>query len=366
MDRDARFDGGAGRPQADISVVAAPPLFAPILAFSTLSLPERRQFAFWQECNNGLADVSRDTADPHAGFAASGSTWRIGGLALSDGESQACHYRRTAAHIRRDSIDHWVISVIRRGNRSFRADGVAVTNGPGGAIITSFDRPYETTRDDSAWLQLYIPRDSFPELGQAIDAMRYRRLDSAMGRLLEDYVVLLAARMPQLSAADAERLAEATRNMVAACIQPSADHLAQAAPQTELVQLAQIKRLIRQHLGSASLGPERLCRRAGVSRSKLYRMFEPYGGVARFIQTERLRRAHAALSDAQDARSIGRIAEDVGLFDLSSFGRMFRASFGCSPSELRLAASRGGAMAPPPRPDAAGSAGGLQEMLRAL
>jgi AraC-like DNA-binding protein len=65
-------------------------------------------------------------------------------------------------------------------------------------------------------------------------------------------------------------------------------------------------------------------------------MFEPFGGVARFIQAERLARAHAALSDPDDIRSIGRNAEDVGLFDLSSFGRMFRAGFGCSPPPPRV------------------------------
>jgi AraC-like DNA-binding protein len=366
MHRDAGFDAMPDTRHGESHGAVSTRPFTPILTFTTQSLPAPRQFAYWQECNNGLADVTRDAAHGHDGFAASGSTWRMGGMALSAGQSPACHYRRSPGHIRRDSIDHWVISVIRRGSRSFRTDGVAVSNTPGAAIITSFDRPYETSRDDSAWLQLYIPRDSLGELGHAMDAMRYQRLDSAMGRLLEDYILLLASRMPQLSAADAERLVEATRNMVVACIRPTADHLAQAAPQTELVQLAQIKRLIRQHLGSATLGPERLSRRAGVSRSKLYRMFEPYGGVARFIQTERLHRAHAALSDAGDTRSIGSIAEDVGLFDLSSFGRMFRATFGCSPSELRQAASRGGAVAPPPRQCGAGHGGGLQDMLRAL
>ena len=95
-------------------------------------------------------------------------------------------------------------------------------------------------------------------------------------------------------------------------------------------------------------------------------MFEPFGGVARFIQAERLASAHAALSDPDDIRSIGRIAEDVGLFDLSSFGRMFRASFGCSPRELRLAVATGMARPAPARENALPHVGGLQAMLRGL
>jgi AraC-like DNA-binding protein len=365
MPRDTGFDQGDDAWAAQTSG-GGTTATAPTLAFSTASEPAARQFAFWQHCNHGLVDVARDVESDDQGFTAAGSLWRLGGLALSSGAAEACRYRRAATHIRRDSLDHWVVSVIRRGTRSLRSDDRVVINDPGAPVITSFDRPYETMRDDSAWLQLYIPRDTLPALGQAIDLMRFRRLDGAMGALLQDYILLLAARTPRLSAAEAARLADATGNMVAACIQPSAELLQQAAPQIELVQLAQIKRLIRHNLGSAMLGPDRLCRQAGVSRSKLYRMFEPFGGVARFIQSERLARAHAALSDPDDIRSIGRIAEDVGLFDLSSFGRMFRASFGCSPRELRLTVATGTARPAPARQNALPAVGGLQAMLRGL
>jgi len=362
----------AGRP-AEVDIggesvrpVSPPPGLAPSLDFCTRPLPLRDQFAFWQACNNGLVDVVQPEVAASSGFAASGTMWRMGGFALSSGESEACHYSRTARHIRRDSVDHWVVSIIRSGQRRFRTGGVSVINDPRAAIITSFDRPYETDRNKSAWLQLYIPRDSFPDLGPMIDAARYQRLDTPMGHILKDYITLLSHRLPEITAAESERLAEATRAMIAACIQPSADYLMEAMPQIELVQLAQVKRLIRQNLGSAMLGPERLWRQAGVSRSKLYRLFEPFGGVARFIQTERLKRAHAALCDPADRRSIGRIAEDVGLFDLSSFGRMFRTTYGVSPRELRLAAAGGGALGGAARMAGPPPVGGLLEMLRSM
>lgn len=356
------------RPPEDAALSRASPLrVSPMLDFTTHGLAPAEQFGFWQECNGGLVEVSRMPGEEGLGFEASGSLWRLGSFVLSTGSSEACRYTRTAAQIRRDSIDHWVVSVIRQGQRRFRDGNHVLLNEPSAAIITSFDQPYETVRDASKWLQLYLPRDSFPELGPALDAARYRRLEAPMERMLQDYVLLLAGRLPGMAPEEAARMGEATRAMVAACIQPDPDRLMQAGPQVELVQMAQIKRLIRNNLGSAMLGPDRLCRQGGVSRSKLYRMFEPYGGVARFIQAERLKRAHAALSDAGDTRSVGRIAEDVGLFDLSSFGRMFRASFGCSPRELRLAVAGGGMAGGPAHVAAGGRAPGrLTEVLRAL
>jgi AraC-like DNA-binding protein len=111
------------------------------------------------------------------------------------------------------------------------------------------------------------------------------------------------------------------------------------------VQVTRVRSLIRQQLRSAMLRPERLCRLAGVSRSQLYRLFEPLGGVARYIQAERLRAACRALADPMDARDIAAIAEDVGFFDHSSFSRVFRREYGCSPRDFRVAALAGQAVA---------------------
>ena len=51
--------------------------------------------------------------------------------------------------------------------------------------------------------------------------------------------------------------------------------MAAAALHIDRTQLARVKSIIRQQLRSALLRPERLCRTAGVSRSQLYRLFEP-------------------------------------------------------------------------------------------
>ena len=364
-------DATPAAPSPVASSAAQHPALLPMLAISTDGLRAHEQFAFWQDFNAGLVEMAPLDEPGRTGFSASTVSGRFGDFALMTGTAGACHYRRTARHIRRDSIDHWSITCIGGGTRHFAA-GDTILDGQAGSIsITSFDTPYVSERRNSLATQLYVPRDRFTALGPALDAARYRPLEGAMASILRDYIGLLATRLPSLPAAEAPRLAEATQAMIAACIQPSADHLAIAGPQIEAVHLAQIKRLVRQQLGAATLGPERLCRQAGVSRSKLYRLFEPYGGVARYIQGERLKRAHAALSDPGDSRSIGRIAEDVGLFDLSSFGRMFRLGYGCSPRELRQAAAQGqaaghaGAMAGGGAPDG-GRANSLSALLRGL
>jgi AraC-like DNA-binding protein len=67
-----------------------------------------------------------------------------------------------------------------------------------------------------------------------------------------------------------------------------------------------------------------------------------------------------------EPRSISEIAESVGLFDPSSFSRMFRRSYGVSPRELRLATSAGAHSAGSKAPMAAHKAGSFPALLRLL
>jgi AraC-like DNA-binding protein len=83
-----------------------------------------------------------------------------------------------------------------------------------------------------------------------------------------------------------------------------------------------------------------LCRLIGMSRSNLYRLFEDTGGVARYIQCERLKQ-HAVLTDSGTTRSISAIAEDLCFADASGFSRAFKREFGHSPGEVRSTALAG-------------------------
>ena len=131
-----------------------------------------------------------------------------------------------------------------------------------------------------------------------------------------------------------------------------------------LTSIAPMPQAIRQNLRSPTLTPKRICRLVGMSRSQLYRLFEPMGGVARYIQAERLREAHRALANPDNLRDIHEVAEDLGFFDASAFSRIFRREYGCTPSEVRSAALAELSETPLRRPGLAGTAGSLTELLQ--
>lgn len=78
----------------------------------------------------------------------------------------------------------------------------------------------------------------------------------------------------------------------------------------------------------------------GISRSALYRLFEPHGGVSAFIQGRRLDRIHALLAAPKEHRKLSEIAYQHGFASDAHFSTAFRQRFGYSPREAREGAAR--------------------------
>lgn len=305
---------------------------------TTRHLPPHLQFDAWRDANASLVEY-RAPASRQDSYEVQATTWCFGGLALMVAETPAGAYCRSAACLRRDGLDLWCFFAATNGHRAFRMRDQVSLMRPGQLALHSLAQPFEVARTRARWVHLYLPREQLPRAANMPDGCRM--LDTPGGRLLRDHLLLLAAELPVMAAVEAERMAEATRAMIALATAPAEAHEEAAAGPVAVVQMVRLRTLIRAHLGSATFGPDRLCQFSGISRSRLYRLFAPHGGVALAIQQERLAAAHRALLDPADLRSICDIAASVGLFDASSFSRMFRRRFCVSPRDLRQARRTG-------------------------
>lgn len=317
------------------------PLLRPLIASSTAELVPEAQFDAWRTQFGPVVEMLENLSDG-PGYAASCTMWKLGPFALSTVVAPAARYRRTGAQIRRDSLDQWVISLTRRGSHSMVTGARLVTVPAGSPFIFSLADAFEGWRTEINWLCLFASRETFPELGPTIDRCSLHPLDSGMGLFLGTFLSALETALPAVTEAELPQLVAAIRAMLAACVAPSAETREGAAAQLELSRRERVRQLVRQNLRSPTLTPHRICRVLGMSRSQLYRLFEPRGGVARYIHMERLREAHFALSNPDNRRAVHAVAEDVGFFDASTFSRAFRQEFGCTPSDVRVAALSGG------------------------
>ncbi|WP_095091149.1 helix-turn-helix domain-containing protein [Mesorhizobium sophorae] len=317
----------------------AAPSLAPALkplSFSTLELASQDQFAAWQAHMAPLVEVRLpDDKSLDDGFPAGHTAWNLGGMLIVQQHAPAHSYMRSAAKLRSSAIDHWYIALPRTGRSWTEVDRRIAEGQPGKLEIRSLGYPFRGRTTDSESLLLYLPRDLFSDASANLDARNNSILSGNFANLLVDHVNSIEASLPSLTADDLPRIVHATRSMIIACLAPPAEHAAAAEQLASVALMERARRYVQNNLDAAHLTPDSMCRALGVSRSRLYQLFEPSGGVLHYIQSRRLLAAHVALSDAADRRRIVEIAEAFGFSSAANFSRAFSKEFGYSPREGR-------------------------------
>lgn len=116
-----------------------------------------------------------------------------------------------------------------------------------------------------------------------------------------------------------------------------------------MAQLTRLRRLIEVNLSNPQLSAAWIAKQGGVSRSKLYTLFEPFDGVAAYIRERRLRRALLQLAAHSDGPvPINRVATAAGYTSEAAFTRAFTARYGVTPSEVRRSGQLAGTHAGDP------------------
>jgi AraC-like DNA-binding protein len=340
----------------------APQKIAPA-SFSTQSVRARDQHEAWCEWFRPVFEIApkRTTRD---GFAAENTVWQLGGLAASRVSAPPVRVVRQKANLRRDPVDHWVLAYCRHGATAITTGRGSLEAPAGVPFLWSLGEESESDRTQVDRIQFFLTRDAFRDIPPLLDTARGSVLDNPLGHLLGDYMLALERRLPTLTTADLPRLTQAFGAMVAASIAPSAERLAAAAGQIDLGVLERVRQAIRKDLRLSTLGPLSLCRKVGISRSHLYRLFEDVGGVARYIQRQRLLEAHAILCNGQSSTPISAIAEDLCFADASGFTRAFNREFGYSPRDIRSVGPGGRASSAMPRTRASPNAGDFGHLIR--
>ncbi|WP_349436958.1 helix-turn-helix domain-containing protein [Pararhizobium sp. A13] len=311
----------------------------PAFEFSTLDLPPEEQFAAWRNSYAPMVDVT--APDNFAGgFAGEQTTWDLGGLAFSHVKTSGMRFASLAGHVRREPMDHWTITLILRGDGQTVAPARTCGGGAGSVKIHSLGKVFEGYVTDSELLSLVVPRDFCGGMAHVLEPAEFSTLEQGMARLFGDYMTSLARCLPSLKIGDLPQLVTATRALILACVAPSPDHFDEAGDPVANILLERARRFVQANVIAPGLGVTSLQRELGISRSRLYRLFEPYGGVVHYIQHRRLLDAHAALADPADRRRILDIGEERGFADGAEFSRAFRREFGYSPSEVRAAGRR--------------------------
>ena len=193
-------------------------------SFATHTLRPQDQFEIWHEWYQPVLDIV--PKDPTDGFPAEIHLWRLGGLAMSRTSAPPVHVTRARRHLRRDAVDHWVISYCARGAHSATTAGTSLEVPSRVPYLWSLGQEFQHERTHVDRVQFFMTRDAFRDIAPVLDAALGSTLDTPLGHLLGDYMMALERRLLVVTEADLPRLTNAVGAMVAAAVAPSADRVA--------------------------------------------------------------------------------------------------------------------------------------------
>lgn len=207
--------------------------------------------------------------------------------------------------------------------------------GPGSLLLINSARSIRSTAVDAvgAHVRFRLPRELAHDLaGDAAGVHNVLRED-ILAKLLGEHLKTLALNLAQADHVHARDLIGVTNTLITAALAPSRESFARAAEPIDAGLYRTAGRYIDSQLFHADLTPDSIAAAVGISRRKLYQVFEVHGGVARAIQARRLDRAHEMLADQATYTRIKQVAYALKFQSAAHFSRAFKQRFGYRPSD---------------------------------
>lgn len=283
--------------------------------------------------SNG-SDVSSSGEPFHAQVRA----WKLDRFLIFDRRLNGVVHERSA-RVDADGFDHLILHYVVSG----RLDGSALSRfevaEPGDLVLLDATRPSRTTPRNAHLITASVARPSaLAGLGSLGD-IHGRIVRPPESLLLGDFLMSIVNRSEFLTDAALPHVGRALVDLLAGAWSDLS--LGSHGRHREaFLRMQAIDRCIRHRLADRGLSAEIIANDTGVSRSSLYRTLEPHGGVARYIQKQRLEALRTRLWLGATA-PLSVLATELGFANEAHMSRLFSEMFGLSPSACREASRDG-------------------------
>lgn len=310
--------------------------------FPARRIPRKHHLELWRRVCAGEFDVIPLTADWH--FKADVHSWSMSELFITRQSMTATRYERAEQHIGRSGGAWLVVSFQVRGSISIAFDERAhVRLEPGSISVLEWGVPFVSVASDYEAVTVAVPRSEITAaelMGRRTPAVCWAP-GSAQAGLVGNAIDHLLEQLNAVDGESAAALAAGFTGLVGGLLTAEADLLRNRYAQTSRADA--MKRFVNEHLRDPGLGVQTLCERFHCSRATVYRLFEDQGGVASYIQRQRLHACMRELTRIQNPPKgvLEQVASAWGFTNPHRFSRLFRAQFNLSPQEaLRAQAPR--------------------------
>jgi AraC-like DNA-binding protein len=309
----------------------------PAVHFDSSDHSTADRFEIWNNAVSASFDLEVPDGEKRSDIVARESLWMLGTMIMSHGFYSAQRMARTQRKVRQSQLDHYRLSLpLRGGATRLTIDDQRHHVREGQILITDMARADCRLAEQGDRVLIVMPRD-------AVDALLPRPVDlhglmphGPVAALLSAHVRRLPQVLPELRPESAQGVFQATLHLFAAAVAP----LGQAPEATRSTISANLRRQVEHYvqcrLMEQDLTADQICGAFRISRTTLYRLMQPLGGVNAYIQRRRLLRIHRLLASPVEHRHLGQIADQHGFKSQAHMSRVYRQQFGYSPSETAL------------------------------
>jgi AraC-like DNA-binding protein len=223
------------------------------------------------------------------------------------------------------------------------ADGKDFAFRAGDVAVFDYGRGYRSTTTDFDAIATMCDRERLPAVFNLPEAHgAVLPAASAAARLLHRQALALFETAGDLSLAEAAGAVDGVFVTAGAALTALLADSRAASFGSDVALIEQALRVIDNNLPTPNLTPLRVAAVLGWSRSTLYRVLEPLGGVGSVVRQRRLAGAARAIMAQPQARlSLRKLAAEHGFASEGHLTRAFRARFGVTPRALHDLVRRG-------------------------
>ena len=305
----------------------------PTRSLHTRDYPVEQQIPVWQAYNAPLVRFT-PLDDDTPGLIAGVDIWSSHAALVVNLTCQRPGGQRYSVSFRPSDEEYLILRFGRSGRMVGRIGDEPMDFLPGDVHLFDIRHPFQALSDGVDQISLYIPYGDVGFDPSRDPSHLVFRAGSPANLLIKSAIEVLFAQLPETAASEVSGLMTGLCGMLRGIL--SAERPPEGSQAAyERLRTQSIQRFILENLTDPDLNTATLTKRFAASRATIYRAFEPFGGVARYITDHRLERAKWELMTGNGKRGIVRaIAEKYGFHDTGNFNRAFRRKFNASPRDL--------------------------------
>lgn len=308
--------------------------------FDTRATEAPEQFALWRESIGVLFDVNAGDAGAN-GYSARLDSAMAGEAMVSRVQAGSQAFDRSMLRSYRDGIEGIMFQVFTRGTTRHSNEAAPIVS-EGSLIGFDLTRASETINTDFDLVSIIFPRAAIIDRLGYVPDLHLSAVggDSALSRMTAEFIVSLQRSISEMDVSEAEAASDAIADLIAEAYRGETRRSNTAAGH-RLGVITCARNFIRERISAGEpVNVASVAAKLDCSRATLYRVFEPVGGVASFIRSERLRACLADMRRVASGHStltLGELGMRRGFESDAQFSRAFKAEFGMTPSEAKKA-----------------------------